>query len=337
LPNLELACDLDVAAAHMSITQVIGLPVGKSSLQALKSGNRTDDEERRVGNKRQRLVNTVRHLVQGRRGLVITYKNIEHDFRSIDGVEVAHFNAIEGIDRWKEVEVLVIIGRPLPSSRDIEAMAAAITGQPVVAEKMVKLDREIRPGHVLECRIYAVPEAEMIRQAVTEAAIEQAVGRARGVNRTAANPVEVLMVLDDTVVPGLDVDGLIGFRDMEPDTIDQMFARGLVPAFPTDAARLYPDLFPTRAAAKKAYQRDRLRTGRGPRGPRLGTRPYKDISIRRCPQPPRDAFCFQPTGRGQLLRFCIADLVKVPDVRAMLEAAFGRLVRFEKVGRAKEE
>jgi putative DNA primase/helicase len=177
----------------------------------------------------------------------------------------------------------------------------------------------------------------MIRQAVTEAAIEQAAGRARGVNRTAANPVEVLLVLDDTVVPGLDVDGLIGFGDMEPDAIDQMFARGLVPQLPTDAAKLYPDLFPTRAAAKKAYQRDRLGTGRGSRSPRLGTWPYKDISIRRCPQPPRVAFCFQPAGRGQLSRFCIADLVKVPDVRAALEAALGLLVRFEKVGQAKEE
>jgi hypothetical protein len=236
----------------MRITQVIGLPVGKSSLQALKPGRRSDDEERRVGNKRQRLANAVRHLVQGRRGLVITYKNIEDDFRPIDGVEVAHFNAIEGIDRWKDVEVLVIIGRPLPSSRDIEAMAAAVTGQPVVAEKMVKLDREIRPGHLLECQTCAVPEAEMIRQAVTEAAVEQAVGRARGVNRTAANPVEVLMVLDDTVVPGLEIDGLIGFSDLEPDAIDQMFARGLMPQLPTDAAKLYPDLFRTREAAKKA-------------------------------------------------------------------------------------
>ena len=43
----------------------------------------------------------------------------------------------------------------------------------------------------------------MIRQAVTEAAIVQAVGRARGVNRTEDCPVEVYLILDDTVVPGL--------------------------------------------------------------------------------------------------------------------------------------
>ena len=40
-----------------------------------------------------------------------------------------------------------------------------------------------------------------------------------------------------------------------------MIARGLVLQFPADAAKLHPDLFPTREAAKKAYQRDRLRAG----------------------------------------------------------------------------
>jgi hypothetical protein len=33
----------------------------------------------------------------------------------------------------------------------------------------------------------------------------------------------------------------------------------------------------------------------------------------------------------------MADLVKIPNVRAVLEAALGPLVRFEKVGQAKEE
>jgi hypothetical protein len=216
-------------------------------------------------------------------------------------------------------------------------MAAAVTGKPVVAGDTIEQLHRAGPGSLLRRRVYGEPSVEIIRQAVTEAAIEQAVGRARGVNRTAGNPVEVIMVLHDTVVPGLNVDEVVEFRALEPDAIDRMIARGLVPQFPTDAAKLHPDLFPTREAAKKAYQRDRLRTGCGPRGPRLGTWPYKDILIRRCPQPPCVAFCFKPAGRGQLLRFCIADLVKVSDVRAVLEAALGPLVQFEEVGQAAED
>ena len=30
----------------------------------------------------------------------ITYKDVEEDFAGIEGIEVGHFNAIEGVDRW---------------------------------------------------------------------------------------------------------------------------------------------------------------------------------------------------------------------------------------------
>lgn len=204
LPNLQLACDLDIEAPHMRITQVIGTPVGKSALVPKPPGERKgkqrgawtetgEEAEERVARKRRRLVDACRHLAQGRHGLVITYKDIEKDFEGIDGVEVAHFGAIEGIDRWRDVDVVVIIGRPLPRPHDIERMAAAITGQPVIAGRVVKQDREIWPGHPIKCLTYTMPEAEMVRQAVTEAAIVQAVGRARGVNRTKDCPVEVYL------------------------------------------------------------------------------------------------------------------------------------------------
>ena len=79
LPNLQLALDRDVEAPHMRVIQVIGLPVGKASLQPLPPGKRSPEEEDRVGRKRQRLVDVGRHL---RADLVITYKSIENDFRA---------------------------------------------------------------------------------------------------------------------------------------------------------------------------------------------------------------------------------------------------------------
>ena len=81
--------------------------------------------------------------------------------------------------------MLITIGRPLPSPEAIERMAAAVTGNPVVAGPTVEQWKPVGPRHALRCRVYSEPEIEMIRQAVTEAAIVQAVGRARGVNRTA--------------------------------------------------------------------------------------------------------------------------------------------------------
>jgi putative DNA primase/helicase len=134
-------------------------------------------------------------------------------------------------------------------------MAAALTGEPVVLpehppkhprgrpQQMIVQDRLIQlkdgPPVALPCRVFEMPEAELIRQAVAEAAVVQAVGRARGVNRAADNPSEVWMILHDTVTP-LPVDCVIEFEDLEPDEIDFMVECGLVPAFSADAVKLYP-------------------------------------------------------------------------------------------------
>ena len=71
----------------------------------------------------------------------------------------------------------------------------------------------------------------------------------------------------------------------------------------------------------------RCRRGTGPLGKvqrGTGTSSYRyTIYKGMSPTSPR-CFRFQPGGRGQLPRFCIADLVKVPDARAVLEAAWGR-------------
>ena len=48
------------------------------------------------------------------RALVVTYKDCEAAFAGIPGVEVAHFNAIAGLDAYRDVRLLIVIGRPLP-------------------------------------------------------------------------------------------------------------------------------------------------------------------------------------------------------------------------------
>ena len=60
------------------------------------------------------------------------------------------------------------------------------------------------------------------------------------------------MILHDTVVPGLDVDEVVEFGDIEPDAIDHMIARGLVLQIPADAAKLCPDLFPNAGGRQKS-------------------------------------------------------------------------------------
>lgn len=357
-PQIEVALDLKVMAPHEHMTQVIGLPVGKSSLSKLEPGKRSTAEENRVGNKRERLLKTVRKLAAGRRTLLITNKELEEQFDgAVPNMETAHFNAVEGIDRWRDVECLITIGRPLPAPDAIEHMAAALTGKPVSLrslppkrpggrpQSMIDQERAVRLKNgsevTLTARVFEQPEAELIRQAVTEAAIVQAVGRARGVNRSAANPVEIWMILSDTVVP-LALDGVAEFADLEPNKIDDMIERGIVPAFSADAAKLYPDIWPTSQAARKAYSRDGLDVVRNRRRtvtasdkddgtaarPRSVTGPYKYRFIRESHTP---LIRYQPKGPGQKSRIALIDAASIGDARARIEAAFGELASFELV------
>ena len=347
LPDLDLILDLKVEAPHMRITQVVGMPVGKAALVPKPPGKRKG-KQRAHGRRRRkrwkrasaasgRLVDAVRHLAQGRRGLVITYKDIEDDFAAIDGVEVAHFGAIEGIDRWGDVDVT---GDHRPAAAQAgghRAMAAAITGKPVIAGDMVEQmcdPRRAEPGRSSSAESTPTPEADMIRQAVTEAAIEQAIGRVRGVNRTAANPVEVFLILDDIVVPGLPVDEVVEFSDLEPDAIDHMISRGLVPQMGTDAAKLHPDLFPVPEDAARGVRARAARVAGGTRRrevtaacPRFGTWSYRGSLLRDVPLLPRwPVFNHRAPASGRGLQF---DPVKFSDLRVVLEDAFGPLVHFE--------
>jgi len=172
-------------------------------------------------------------------------------------------------------------------------------------------------------------EAEMIHAAVTEAGLVQAIGRTRGVNRTASNPVEVFLIVNDTVVPGLEVDAVELFQDLEPNAVDEMWLRGVVMEWPSDAAKVWPDLCKNREAAKKAYQRAIKRNGLFASASYVGTFPNSNISIRQCPHVSRICVRFQPAGPKEIPRHCIADPARFPDLRGVLEKALGPLVKFE--------
>jgi hypothetical protein len=357
-PRIKFALDLEVQAPHERVTQVVGLPVGKASLSQLDPGKRKPEEEKRVANKRDRLLKVVRRLTAGRRSVVITNKELRSLFDDAgQHIEVAHFNAIEGIDRWRDVDVLITIGRPLPSPKAVEDMGAALTGKPVSlperppshprgrSQQMVEVNQLVRlksgANWVVACRVFEVPEAELMRQAITEAAVVQAIGRARGVNRTEANPVEVYMILHDTVVP-VAVDAVVEFGDLEPTKIDSMIERGLVPQWGADAAKLYPDLWPTAQAAQKAYRRAGLDVERiharcrtspykatdGGTQVRCRTCPYKDIFIRTCTTP-HFLLRYHPNGPGQKARVALVDQAGLADARKQLEEALGPLASFE--------
>src|SRR5260370_28243461 len=95
------------------------------------------------------------------------------------------------------------------------------------------------------------PLAEAIRWQACEGELLQIIGRARAVNRTAADPVDVL-ILTDAPLP-IPLDGTLAAADLTPDLTEMMLTEGgIVFENPTDAAAAYSALWDNREAAKKA-------------------------------------------------------------------------------------
>jgi hypothetical protein len=148
------------------------------------------------------------------------------------------------------------------------------------------------------------------------AEVIQAVGRARLVRNAG---VEVYVV-SDLVLPGLRLDEVQKWPTIVAglDHVADMMARGFVPESPTDAARLYPDLFSSAEAAKSAYHRST--------GP-VGCNCLKRDSLKTIATH-WNAVMYQPAGARQRPRKGYWHPGLLPDPRPFLEDALGPLAVF---------
>ena len=259
-------------------------------------------------------------------GAVITYQGLESCFVDLAGVVTGHFNAIAGLDHLRDVCFLAVIGRPLPRPEDVRCMAAALTGRAIPHENTHTEVRgvllEDGTGLGLPCRIFADPDLEAIRAAVTDAEVLQAVGRARGARRTADNPVTILL-LADVVLP-VPVATVTRWADVRPDLVERMAVRGVVLTSPGDLVICYPDLCGGSAdAAEKALKRDGKIDD-------LGDIPLR-ITLHRgmSGKYPFFPLRYRPVGRGQQMREAWFRPTIVPNPRAWLEEQLGPLAFFK--------
>lgn len=255
LPGLE-AIRIDAEAPHQHLTLISGR-FGKTSL--CPTPGLAPEEQQRRHNRLREVVDHVRwqaRRVAPGKVLVITYMAMEPAFRGIPGVQVAHFNAIAGLDQFRDVAVLIILGRPLPSSLDLELLCASLFGHLPGGRYRPQLQAvHLRDGGpaVLRRVAHGEPEAELLRAAICDDEVIQAIGRGRGVNRTAANPLEV-QVLADVALP-LVHDRVLAWEAVMPDIVQRMLLAGLAVDSPADAAALHPELFSDEKQAQKAFER----------------------------------------------------------------------------------
>lgn len=318
LPRLAVLAEVQASAPHMELHQVTG-GWGKTSL--VTSDRAAPEENRR----RQGLVGELADFVRlnsGGNALVITYEAIEQSFAG-PGIRTGHFNAIAGLDVFRDVRSLFVIGRPLPDGRELRAAALALTGRAIQPEDGQRETRGVLmadgSGAAMNVRAFADPDLEALRVAITESEVIQAIGRGRGVNRNADTPLSVF-VLADVALP-LPVTRLAAWEHVRPDVLARMRARGVVLLGATDAAKAYPDLFPTPEAARKAIQR----SGVGGYFPDI---PLGSILLGVCPGNRLVEVEYRPGGRGQQERRAWASETVLKNLPTWLEALVGPLVHY---------
>ncbi len=310
LPDLKVT-EVEAAMPHARLGLVVG-SFGKSTL--CPGDTREPDERRR---RERRLAECVDHVrwqarrVAPGRVLVVTYKSCEAAFAGIPGVCTGHFNAIAGLDAYKDVRLLVVIGRPLPAAQEVRHMAAAYFGMwpgdryERVRKGVRMRDGSVRGASVLRCRD---DEAESLRAAICDDEVIQAIGRGRGVNRAEGDPLEV-QVLADVALP-LVHNEVRAWETLVPDLFQRMLLDGLAVDSPGDAAALHAGLVGEEKQAQKAFERMGFK-----RQIPIGTS-YREMSLK--------SAAYRRPGRGrswQRAWWIAGD----PDPRSKLEAALGPL------------
>jgi hypothetical protein len=266
-PTMELTADVKVEAPHQHVRQVGDSSYSKAHLKPNEKPNPGDDEKptRRRGLRNVHAIACREGRKRAGRVLVVAQKDTEAELNELGNlprnIATGHHNAMAGRDDFKDVVSQLVIGRTAASPFKVEDIAEALTG--IAVDRIdgwypkAPAWREMTDGtwQAAETDRHPDPLAEAVRWSITEGELVQILGRPRGVNRKAANPVD-LLVMTNAVLP-IPIEAVISKADLEPSCHDLMMAAGGV-AFEnsTDVAAVYPLLWNTPEAVRQAFGRD---------------------------------------------------------------------------------
>ena len=348
-PHLEVTVQLLAEAPHQHVRQVIDRAFSKSMLDPITPEMADTDPyvfrllkaDPKAPERRGRNLRRV-HAILCRearryapeRVLVVCQKAVKEALPAVGplpvNVELAHHNAVAGRDEWGPqpdrpgVRALIVVGRTMPTIGAVERLAEALSGAAVEEITGGWFDRgdATREGlngqaEAVETERHPNPVAEAIRWQICEGELVQIIGRGRGVNRTADNPVDIL-VLTDAPIP-VPVAETINATDLDPTAHDMMAgAGGVVFSNARHASAAYPGLWATHKAAEHSL-------GRSP--PLL----YKYISLIEDWGTPRfDGIVgakatYQVAGAGQKAAEVWFDPTLIPDIAVWLSGHLGNI------------
>jgi phage/plasmid primase-like uncharacterized protein len=299
-PDVEIFEAPPIAAPHQTVRQHLGA-FGKSGITEAKLGDLVA---------RARLA-----VASGKRALVIGHKEHDAHFEELAGVSILHHGAVAGDDAFRHVDSLFIIGGPFPRPRDVARQASAETGRLIATARpeRTRCTALLADGRGVQFdRMgYADPDAHAVHAGIYDAAILQAIGRGRGLRRTAGNPLEI-HVFSNVPLP-LPVTSIERYRPFS--RLDRMAADGVIYCNSGDMARRRPDLFRSPDAARQA----RRRWG----GADMMRARVRQL-LRDCPE--LVAVTWQPAGQGYRPRMTVCRRDCLDAERADAERHFGELV-----------
>lgn len=277
-PALVDVIEAEAAAPAVTVRQITNRAFGAATLCPPEGA--PESAQRHARNTRARL----RRYIEARRAelggpvLVIAQARTLDLLRAEglpEGVETAHFNALSGLDRWRDVRGVILIGRTMPAPAAVEDMAEVLAGRAV---QRCAGWYEARPaflnmrgdgrGPAIERKgargvaptpgtdWHPDPLAEALRWQIAEGELMQAVGRGRGVNRSEAEPLAVDILTACPLPIAIDEAGPL--EAFEPTPAALMAARGVVVADTAAKgawhilAAILPDLYATPEAARDA-------------------------------------------------------------------------------------
>jgi hypothetical protein len=341
-PELDLKVDARAKAPNMTVAQLADSEMPYSRLVPKES----DDQAAR--NNQARVAKIVRNL--GRNGLVIAPKRLCQAWHSAKalppGWMVWNFGMIRGRDDAKAVPRLVVVSRPMPPVSEIEFMAETIFRQRVARlppgsrcpkKPVGRLMADGQGQRALAPR-HPDPLAEAVRFAICEGELLQAVGRGRGVRRTAEAPLDVWL-LTNVPIP-VPIDRLITWKELNDDTgpLHELVAKGVVPLDYAGMAMVLGGRFNNKAKIKDwfHYRPEALATlqalrrrAEDPDGAdmcELSENPYNRFLIEVFAQ--LAAYRYRRAGAGRQSNLVIVNGAMHSDARAAVERVLGPLGKF---------
>jgi putative DNA primase/helicase len=253
------------------------------------------------------------HIAAGKSLLVICHEQNEAAFQAI-GARTLHHGDLAGDDDHGDVDVIMHIGGPFPDYRKIAELATARSGVSVPIAQPVRRPcfalMEDASGVQFERMAYEHPAAQAVHEGIYDAAFVQGgLGRGRGINRSAATPLEI-WIYGNVPLPV----PLASLRRWEPVRERALLAAGATHSNGRDLHRFTKE-FPSVEAAERWRQRN----------------PFDETRIRQLLADDPRAFVkvtWQPAGQGHKVRVSVCAAAEAPAFRRLAEAEFGRVLQW---------